>query len=74
MQQRVVEVACDDGHAETEHAGAAESGPPAREAAEPAGEKAEATSGESEEGGGLSAWIWVPGLILLVLALLYLWS
>ncbi len=60
--------------AETEHAGAAESGPPAREAAEPAGEKAEATSGESEEGGGLSAWIWVPGLILLVLALLYLWS
>ncbi len=48
-------------------AGTAESGPPAREATEPAGE-------EREEAGGLSPWIWVPGLILVILALLYLWS
>ncbi len=27
-----------------------------------------------EEAGGLSPWVWVPGLILVILALLYLWS
>ncbi len=49
-----------------EPSGPAASGSTAQETAEAAGEK----SGGS---GGLSPWIWVPGLILVILALLYLW-
>lgn len=49
-----------------EPAGAGESGPTALETAETPGE-------ESGESGGLSPWIWVPALILVILALLYLW-
>ncbi|GIX15855.1 MAG: hypothetical protein KatS3mg119_0041 [Rhodothalassiaceae bacterium] len=56
-------------------AAAPAAGSPAEAAPAPASGPAEAAAGEAgPRGAGLSPWIWVPALILVILALLYLWS